>query len=471
MGGEINFIETETCLRTGTGMQCEALEQRSKATGSNRNGKKVFSQQQLRANALLSSSGYLKDKTGISLITENMASITASSALVNVVDGAELCLVRLLDESAAPGSIRPTFVQDCEACIAHSDASQLLKTIVSDQGAIAALVSLDEEAISAISLLAACLDRVEDSSAVILNNLADSIIAISTATGASSKAISLLATLYNMRSDPTEKVGLLVKMIRLAVESGDVLESENSVLGKWMDPAQVETMLNEWNVEPTGRRELYQVAAQSSQKSPAATQQFTLLVVETYSKSDVDAAGLEAAKQAAIGAIRDPVTLFAQQRKILSLPAIQALEKSDAPLFALLKVLQEGKLEDYNSYIKSNGGDSVLAQWQLSAEDCSRNMRILSLCSLAADHEEIPYSVVAETLQADAGDVEKWVIAAVSSGLLSAKMDQLQQKVMVERSVVRKFDMDQWKALQSRLHLWKQNVGGILEAYKQSLNK
>eukprot|EP00536_Pseudo-nitzschia_multiseries_P007967 jgi/Psemu1/305351/fgenesh1_kg.193_\ len=230
-------------------------------------------------------------------------------------------------------------------------------------------------------------------------------------------------------------------------------------------------MLNEWKIDPAGRRELYQVAAEASQKSLKAKQQFTLLVVETYSKSDVDAAGLGAAKQAAIGAIRDPVSLFAQQRKIMSLPAVQALEKNDAPLYELLKVFQEGKLDDYNSYIKSKGGDSVLAQYDLSAEDCSRHMRILSLCSLAAQHEEIPYPVVAEALQTDAADVEKWVIAAVSSGLLSAKMDQLQEKVMVERSVVRKFDMDQWKALQSRLHLWKQNVGGILEAYKQSLNK
>jgi hypothetical protein len=400
-----------------------------------------------------------------------MAPTTASSALVNVVDGAELCLVTLLNESAAAGSIRNTFVRDCEACIAHSDASQLLKTIVSEQGAIAALVSLDDEAVSAISLLAACLDRVEGNNAAILNELADSIVSISSSNGAAAKGVSLLATLYNMRSDPTEKVGLLVKMIRLAVSSGDVLEVESSVLGKWMEPTQLSTMLDEWKVEPAGRRDLYQAAAEGSQKSPSAKQQFTLLQVESYSKSDVDASGLQAAKQAAIGAIRDPVSLFAQQRKILSLPAVQALEKSDAPLFALLKVFQEGNLEDYNSYIKSNGGDAVLAQWQLSAEDCARNMRILSLCSLAANNEEIPYATVAKSLQTDAGDVEKWVIAAVSSGLLSAKMDQLEQKVMVERSVVRKFDMEQWKALQSRLHLWKQNVGGILEAYKQSMIK
>ena len=264
---------------------------------------------------------------------------TASSALVNVVDGSELCLVRLLADSAAPGSIRPNFIPDCEANIAHSDATQLLKTIVAEQGAIAALVSLEEEAVSAISLLAACLDQVEDTdSEKMLNELADSIISIATSADnadSTAKAISLLATLYNMRSDPTEKVALLVKMIRLASsnKSSSLLEADNSVLGKWMDPTRLVTMLDEWKVKSAGRRELYRAAADGSKKSSNTKQQFTLLVVETYSKSDIDSSGLDAAKQAAIGAIRDPVSLFVQQRKILSLPVIQALEKKDGTFF------------------------------------------------------------------------------------------------------------------------------------------
>ncbi len=176
------------------------------------------------------------------------------------------------------------------------------------------------------------------------------------------------------------------------------------------------------------------------------------------------------AEEAAVGIIRDPVALFEQQRNILSLPVIQALEQKSPLLLSLLKVVQEGKLEDYYSFIHSNGGDRILDQWEgVSPEHCVRYMRILSLCSLAAEHEEIPYQVVADTLQTDLKDVEKWVIAAVSSGLLSAKMDQLQSKVVVERCVVRRFDMDQWKTVQIRLQLWKQNVGRILDAYKQSL--
>mmetsp|Transcript_29716 Transcript_29716/g.55693 ORF Transcript_29716/g.55693 Transcript_29716/m.55693 type:complete len:403 (-) Transcript_29716:281-1489(-) len=397
----------------------------------------------------------------------------ASSALVNVAEDAELRLVKLLAESAAPGSVRPNFVQDCEACIGNGDAAQLIRTIVAESGAIAALVALDEEGVSAISLLAALLDRVKDgSSRQLLNDLADAIVrASSNDNPSSTKEVSLLATLYNMRSDPAEKVELLVKMIRLgASRQPSMLEANTSVLGKWIEPSRLTAMLDEWKVDPAGRRDLYRAAAEGV-KAPLAKQQFSLLVVGTYSKSDIDTSGLEYAKKAAIGAIRDPVSLFVQQRKILSQPAIEALGGSDAQLLALLKIFQEGKLGDYYAFIKSNGGDTVLAQWDLSSEECVRYMRILSLCSLAADHEEIPYSVVAETLQTSPDEVEKWVIAAVSSGLLNAKMDQLQEKVLVERSVVRKFEMEQWKALQARLHLWKRNVGGILDAYKQSLEQ
>jgi len=246
--------------------------------------------------------------------------------------------------------------------------------------------------------------------------------------------------------------------------------SGNSSVGDGVP--QIVTLLNGWNVPSSDRRALFRAAASGIPDSVARKQRFTLLLVESYTEaSQVDEAGINAAKEAAIGAIRDPITLFVHQRTMLTMPATQALANNAATktLHALLVIFQEGKLEDYNAFLKQNGGDKAVKDWGLDPATSVRYMRILSLCSLAAEHEEIPYGTVAKTLQLDSEkEVESWVIAAVSSGLLSAKMDQLQQSVMVERSVVRKFDMEQWKALQSRLNVWKQNVRGILESYKQS---
>lgn len=192
----------------------------------------------------------------------------------------------------------------------------------------------------------------------------------------------------------------------------------------------------------------------------------TTLFFPSLSQSEVDDEARAAAKQAAVGAICDPVTLFNEQRIIMSLPPVTALKSTDGEIYQLLEIFQQGKLEDFQSFQKSN--PSALSNNNISEEDAIRNMRLLSLCSLATEHEEIPYDAIAQTLQVEQSEVENWVISAVSSGLLSAKMDQLQHVVMVERCVVRRFGIEQWKILQERLNVWKKNVRTVLDGLKQS---
>lgn len=112
--------------------------------------------------------------------------------------------------------------------------------------------------------------------------------------------------------------------------------------------------------------------------------------------------------------------------------------------------------------------NSVFGQYNLDEEECRRNMCLLSLVSLAGEHEEIPYSAVASTLNVKETEVEQWVIRAVSSGLMEAKMDQLRKVVLVERCAVRQFGSKEWTALKNRLDTWKANVSGVLDALKKS---
>lgn len=259
----------------------------------------------------------------------------SSTVIANVAEDAAHRLVGLLSSSSqtAPAN----FKADCEASLAANDASKLIKIILSDAGSFESLVSIPvEEGVSAVTLLGALLNKVKDGSGgQLLNEMADALGRVSSgedsspATRTTAKQVTLLATLYNTRSDPPEKVGLLVRMIRLASSRDPaLLESNSSALSKVMDPTRVTAMLDEWKIPKSGRRELYRAVADGA-NSPTKKQQFALLVVETYSKSEVDAAGLEYAKKAAIGAIQDPVSLFVQQRKILTLPAVEALGQSD----------------------------------------------------------------------------------------------------------------------------------------------
>ncbi|GAX14299.1 translation initiation factor 3 subunit M [Fistulifera solaris] len=433
--------------------------------------------------------------------------MVVSSTLVNVTEDAELRIVGLMADAAPSNLLGNSFRDTCSASIHNGDASGLLQAVVGDTGAVASLMILQlDEATAAMSILAALLNRVAEKNQQ--SQLATALASAIRQSGAEAdnatlkRKMLLLSILFNMRDEPVEKVALLDILMQLAGSNVTEFLSPESTLGSLLaEPtrsggalasgsngtssdrgsaatlvavdatslSRLAVMLDAWKTPLPARQGLYRTVVSVLPDTDVRKQRFLLLLTESYSSADKNS--IEAAREAAIGAIRDPVTLFVQQRNLLKQPAIQALESQDAKLYGLLQVFQEGKLSDYNQFVQKNGGNeaALLSPYGLHPENCRRNMQILSLCSLASEHEEIPYSVVAETLQLTNSDsqVETWVIAAVGSGLLQAKMDQLSKMVMVERSVVRRFDAQQWKILQARLHNWKKNVGGILQVLKE----
>lgn len=428
----------------------------------------------------------------------------SSSTLVNTDEASELRLVHFLgsNESTAP------FVLTCETHITKADAPSLLRTILAYDPAFDVLMKDRDElsvgsddGINAFSLLCALLDRLESEADVdaILKQLVDKVEGYEAKKGASTKIVEkkmkMLCALYNLRSNAREKCWLLGRILNVCAFGGDedcvlsLLPGRHSTLGTLLEGTNLERLLMglETDGELTQQDKRTLIATASAVVGKVADvcrekdmdkealaldgckQRFLLKILSTYvNVTDVDAEALSAAKEAAIGAICDPVTLFNEQRCIMSLPPVMALEKDAGtkPLYALLSIFQQGKLDDFQSFQKTH--PKALSQYSICPNSAIRHMRLLSLCSLATEHEEIPYDAIATTLQVEQSDVESWVIDAVSSDLLSAKMNQLEKVVLVERCVVRRFGIEQWKILQQRLDVWKKNVGSVVEGLRKS---
>lgn len=424
-----------------------------------------------------------------------------ASRLVNVAEDAELRLISLL------GEYSPSLnVSQCEEC---GDTSELFQLILADKASVPALVTHvpdSEEAVGAFALLVALIsDQETESTQADVLALANAVVNAGNTTEAiCARRLRLLSVLYNLRAPVLEKLGVLRHMIAIAgnypgqflrphdplgnlliaddengdgVTNGSATRSSSGRQSLHPSKPRLVELLDNWDISTHQRLPLYHTiiqAFETNAPNDLRKQRFLLLIVECGSSQTNDAIIPTASEKAAIGAIRDPISLFAHQRSLLHFPSIQALSEKEPVLFGLLKIFQEGKLSDFDAFLKDNGGEgAVLSRWGLDPSLCRRNMRILSLCSLAAEHEEIPYLSIANTLQLNAAntmEVEAEVIAAVSSGLLQAKMDQLSQKVLVEGCVVRKFDLTQWKMLQERLRVWKENVGSILQALEQARN-
>ena len=155
---------------------------------------------------------------------------------------------------------------------------------------------------------------------------------------------------------------------------------------------------------------------------------------------------------------------------MLKLPAVLALKNSEPNLYKLLTIFTQETLEEYMGFSATPASQEFFAgNDDLTEVQCRKNMRLLSLCSLASDSKtsEISYAEIKEALDIHLDEVEDWVIAARRSGMIDAKMDQIREIVTINRCVVRKFGKEQWLALQTKLNLWKENIRSVLDGLKE----
>jgi len=218
----------------------------------------------------------------------SLTPLQASSTLVNLADNAEQHLVHLLAENAPKNLLGPSFSSDCDGFIASGDAASLLKTVVHDQGAIVALVALNplEEAVSAFSLLASLIGRVEDIStrSSLAADLAD-VIGNKHEKGDPAKRIAMLATLYNLRADGTEKTRLLSMIVTLAAKHVPKMLDEGQPVGDMMEADILVKYMDFWGVPTLERRKLYRAAVESIgivERTGTREQKLLLLLVDSY---------------------------------------------------------------------------------------------------------------------------------------------------------------------------------------------
>ena len=79
----------------------------------------------------------------------------------------------------------------------------------------------------------------------------------------------------------------------------------------------------------------------------------------------------------------------------------------------------------------SEPNTDIFSTFKIDAEEVSRSMRLLTLCTLGAKDKTLPYDKIASALQVDLSEVEFWVVDAISNQLLEASMDQFKSVVQV----------------------------------------
>ncbi|KAJ3899321.1 PCI domain-containing protein [Lentinula edodes] len=241
-----------------------------------------------------------------------------------------------------------------------------------------------------------------------------------------------------------------VLQIAAANDSISALDLSRSDVEKWM---------NEWDIPLEDKsaflKNVVDAYAQSNQ------------LIKSYDYSLLYLRSLPPMSEAA----RDTSTkVIASALQIPSIFDFGALFKLDAvvankdhELFSLLQVFLNHGLSEYKSWEASH--PDVLEKYDLDRAQLERKIQLLTLVSLGFQNigKNLPYVKIAEAIQVDASEVEKWIIDVIRTGLLSGKLSQTSQTLYTTRSTARSFEREQWKALERYLLSLKLGLSGVLE--------
>jgi len=149
---------------------------------------------------------------------------------------------------------------------------------------------------------------------------------------------------------------------------------------------------------------------------------------------------------------------------VLALRAVQGLNSTkDGRLVELLTLFRNGDLEGFGKFSAKHKDLFGEGEDKLSHASCETKMKLLTLATLAGAGTELPLSAVAAKLKLSEDEAETWVIRAVSSGVLDARVDQPKRVVMVKSVFKRTFENDDWSKLHDQLGQWIQNLERLQE--------
>lgn len=127
-------------------------------------------------------------------------------------------------------------------------------------------------------------------------------------------------------------------------------------------------------------------------------------------------------------------------------------------MYRLLNIFVSGSLQDYYKLREEQGG-YVRTTLGLDEEVLVNKMRILTLMSVGEEREEVSFEELSTILNLNQGEqLEEFVITAVQSKAIIAKMDQVNQRLRIGGVKNRIFEKAQWEQLRSRLDAWGVNL-------------
>ena len=220
-----------------------------------------------------------------------------------------------------------------------------------------------------------------------------------------------LVALFNLTFNTDSKLEVLNAIFVYAQKTGQ--SSQVAHLTKKYDD-----WVLAWNMSIEQQRELLKSLALILKDSGESAQALTTMInfFKTFKGTGNYPKDVEDLISATLlSAIKSPISAFSDRVALLESLNTSSFGEPLASLAKLLQIISDGSLSDFTEFKAKSS--SIFKTYDLDVEQMNQQMRLLSLCSLAASSADKTLSFDAITAACectDDMDVEIWVIEAIS---------------------------------------------------------
>lgn len=281
----------------------------------------------------------------------------------------------------------------------------------------------------------------------------------------SSRVIDILSNLYTcLPVNSPSRYDAFITLVRYAT-----ITNQTSVLGVGADDQEkIQQTFSQWNGATAAQYQELLLALSQAMKNDIDSNKFIVYYLKSFKQGDeINENVLTHARKVVLAAIKNPLFLSKENTNLLRLEPIQKMASAssndkDKRLIKLLSIFSSETLETYQQFEQQNAG--FVQELGLDPKICTENMRLLTLISLAGECDTLSYSQIASKLKVEGTrSVEQWVVKAITLKLIDAKMDQVNETVIIYKAIQRVFTDDQWSVLEKKLNQWKTGIKGILQ--------
>lgn len=270
-----------------------------------------------------------------------------------------------------------------------------------------------------------------------------------------------LINLYNTVLDPQAKYQALMTTIEFSKSSG----LADIMLGV------IKTNIDSWitvlSLSQESARALYLNCADSltscTRKPKSAAKEaykLRMKALKTYTRENSSEGADVAAQVVSEYMASSDLLTF----DLLDAPAVQSLKESSTHknLYTMLNILLHGSVKEFRDFVSTPDGAAVISTVGTTEEDLTNKMLLLALAGLVHGRTSVPCKEISEALDIPASDVEDLIVRAIGKRVMEAKIDQLQEIILISRCTSRTFEDSDWKGLQRDLKQWRTSIADVL---------